>query len=99
MRQVRLPVCPVCKEEILLPFSVSGGMESAMTFAHWICTNCGFCIGTDNTRGIHPEEDLHAGFLYKLTARMKELKESFQKGEHLVKPKSKKKSLVDSFKT
>ena len=72
------PKCPICKEEVLLPFSVSQ-LETTKTFAHWVCTNCGFCIGTADSRGCNPDKDVEAGFLSQLIKKMDELKEIYRK--------------------
>ncbi len=59
------PKCPVCREEVLLPFSVSQE-ETTKDYAHWVCTNCGFCIGTGDTRGVNPKDDIQTEALQNL---------------------------------
>lgn len=72
------PKCPICKEEVLLPFSVSQDM-STKVYAHWVCTNCGFCIGTGDTRGCNPDNDIILSFLQELVEEVKSAREHYQK--------------------
>jgi len=72
------PKCPICKEEVLLPFSVSQDM-STKVYAHWVCTNCGFCIGTGNTKGYNPNYDITFEFLQELAEEVRSAREHYQK--------------------
>ena len=71
------PKCPICEEEVLLPFSVSQDM-STKVYAHWVCTNCGFCIGTGDTRGCNPMHDIRGEILQELVDSIDEEKFRYQ---------------------
>ena len=74
MSELRFPVCPICNEAVLLPFSIS---ERA--FEHWICTNCGFCITLGGTVGYKAEKDIDVKFLPNLITKINSLKQIYQK--------------------
>jgi hypothetical protein len=65
MVESNVPSCPVCKVEVLLPFSASQE-ENTKDYAHWVCTNCGFCIGTGDTKGTNPKDDIKTEILQNL---------------------------------
>ena len=72
------PKCPICKEEVLLPFSVSKDM-STKVYAHWVCTNCGFCIGTGDTRGYNTPKDILVGIFPEIVKRIEKIREEYQR--------------------
>jgi hypothetical protein len=78
MSELRLPLCPICKEEVLLPFSITQYDIGAKTFGNWVCTNCGFYITTRDTRAINPKEDIETGFIFNLRTKMNRLKKDYQ---------------------
>ncbi len=83
MSEMRLPVCPICKREILLPLStwrVSAGSAwgNEKIFGNWICTNCGFYITTGENAGTNPE-DINADFNMPLRTRIEYLREEYKK--------------------
>ena len=69
-------ICPICKKEVLLPFSISGVQETK-AFGHWICTNCGFYIGTGSSRGGDPVKDITTGFHKPLVQRVEQLRKNY----------------------
>ena len=56
MSEIKFPVCPICKKEVLLPFSIMQvGMDiSNKVYGTWFCSNCGFFLTTRDTRAINP---------------------------------------------
>jgi len=79
MSEMRLPICPICKREILLPLStwvLKYGKENVV--GNWICTNCGFYITTGKNSGTDPEEII-ADFNVPLRARIEYLRKEYKK--------------------
>lgn len=72
------PSCPVCKNEVLLPFSIFENEMKTKTFGSWVCTNCGFCISTHNSKGSNPKEDITVYFIDELKIKIEELRRKHQ---------------------
>ena len=77
MSETRHPVCPICKKEVLLPFSIIH-YEASKTFGNWFCSNCGFCISTDDSRCYEPKEDIKVSLIPELATRIRELKRIYE---------------------
>ena len=77
------PKCPVCKKEVLIPLS-SLKSDIPKTFAHWICTRCGFYIGTAGSAGYNVPKDIQIAMLDVVVTRVRECtkayKEAIEKG-------------------
>ena len=81
MVQTVFPNCPVCKqrarEEVLIPFSSSSVVgQVSNTYAHWICSKCGFYIGIGNTMGLGIPEDIKVGIIPEIPEFIKEVMKS-----------------------
>lgn len=82
MTENNFPTCPICKREILLPFSImqfGASTISDKTYGSWVCSNYGFFISTRDTRGINPEKDVEAGFNESLRKKIEDLRKSYNK--------------------
>jgi len=79
MSEMRFPLCPICKDEVLLPFSTSQYEVGEKVFGSWVCTNCGFFITTLDTRAIDIRNDIKTGFHLPLRRGIKELREEYKK--------------------
>ena len=69
MTDLKYPICPICKREVLLPFStIHVGAENiqAKQYGTWVCSNCGFFLSTKDHKAINPGKALEAGFSTKL---------------------------------
>jgi len=79
MTDLKFPVCPICKQEVLLPFSIVqvAGTISEKTFGNWICSNCGFFLSTKGNRANNPELDIKAGFSKNLIKKVEELRKKY----------------------
>lgn len=75
MTELKCPVCPICEDVVLLPFSISQRVVGTKIFGSWICTRCGFFISTDDSRGCNPT----TGFFHELRKKIQELKKIYQK--------------------
>jgi len=73
----KYPVCPICKKEVLIPLSISL-MDTQKQYGSWICTNCGFCISTQDTRGYNPNNDIEVSIIPKIAAKTRELKRIYE---------------------
>lgn len=78
MVENNFPKCPICNREILLPLSVSQ-KETAKVYGHWVCTNCGFCIGTLDTSGYNIPNDIHMEIFPEIVKRIEEAKRKYRK--------------------
>lgn len=79
MSEMRLPVCPICKREVLLPLStwvLRYGREKVI--GKWICTNCGFYITTGKSAGTDLE-DITTDFHIPLRTRIEYLRREYKK--------------------
>ena len=79
MSEMKLPLCPICKREVLLPLSIyvtPGSWEKV--FGNWVCTNCGFYITTAKKPGAHPD-DINADFNIPLRTRIEYLRKEYHK--------------------
>ncbi|MEJ2241424.1 MAG: hypothetical protein P8Y18_04700 [Candidatus Bathyarchaeota archaeon] len=82
MSENKYPICPICKKEVLLPFSI---MQVAVehpaekTYGNWICSNCGFFLTTRDTRAINPEKDIESGFNLDLQQKVEDLRKEYYK--------------------
>jgi len=68
------PKCPNCKAEVLIPFSSPGhwgGSGYTKTFAHWVCVNCGFDMGTGDRSAVNLEKDLEVGISEKILEKVR----------------------------
>ena len=77
MADINFPKCPVCKKEVLLPFSImqiAGVRLAEKTYGTWICSNCGFFLSTGDTRGINSKKDVKAGFSVDLQKQVEDLR-------------------------
>ena len=81
MSEIKFPVCPICKKEVLLPFSITtvGGTLSEKIYGTWFCSNCGFFLTTRDTRANNPERDIEAGFNHGLRAEIQRMRNEYQK--------------------
>ena len=79
MSEIRLPFCPICSQEILLPFSSDHVSASGKTFSCWFCSNCGFYLTTVDSKAVNPEKDIKTGFNLELRKKIREMKETYQK--------------------
>jgi len=81
LSEFKKPVCPICKQEVLLPFSIMqvGGNRPEKTYGTWICSNCGFFLSTRDTQGINPESDVEAGFSDYLQKKVEDLRQEYYK--------------------
>jgi len=82
MTDLKYPICPICKREVLLPFStMQVGVESiqAKQYGIWACSNCGFFLSTKDNRAINPDKDIEAGFSTKLRKEVEELRRQYMK--------------------
>ena len=80
MTDLKFPICPICKQEVLLPFSIiqaNARNLSGKTFGNWVCSNCGFFLSTEDNRGINPKEDIQAGFSENLVEKVEKLRKQF----------------------
>ena len=77
MSQSKYPVCPICKQEVLLHFSGSQYELISKTFGSWICSNCGFYLTSGDSRAIDPESDIKAGFNLSLIKMVEELRREY----------------------
>ena len=78
MTHTHTVLCPICEKEVLLPFSISQYEFKGKTFGSWICTNCGFCISTGDSRGCNPNTDVKSRFIHKLRTRVQGLKKIYE---------------------
>lgn len=80
MSQLRLPDCPICNREVLLPLSISqqSGYASGKPYGLWICSNCGFYITTSDTRAINPDKDIKTGFNQSLREKVEKLRKEYK---------------------
>jgi C4-type Zn-finger protein len=77
--EMRLPLCPICKREVLLPMSTwIFKYEKEKVYGNWICTNCGFYITTGKNTGTEPE-DITADFHIPLRSRIEYLRKEYMK--------------------
>ena len=79
MSEMKLPLCPICKREILLPLSIyvtPGAWEKV--FGNWICTNCGFSITTAKKSGAHTD-NIITDFNMALRTRIEDLRKEYKK--------------------
>ena len=74
-----LPICPICKKELMIPFSASQYEAGAKIFGTWICSKCGFYMTTGDTRGVDPESDIKIGINSDLKIRISEMREKHLK--------------------
>jgi hypothetical protein len=81
MSESKYPVCPICKQEVLLPFSISqiSDHSTGKVYGSWICSNCGFYLNTRDTRAIDPESDFETGFNVYVRKKVEELREKYYK--------------------
>ena len=80
MSETRHPVCPICKKEVLLPFSISQYEVRGKHFGSWVCTNCGFYITTGDKRAMDPISDFETGINPFLRKEIKKIKKEYLKG-------------------
>jgi transcription elongation factor Elf1 len=79
MSEFRLPLCPICKHENLLPLSTWVLKISLKNvIGTWICTNCGFYV-TAGKNSVTDPEDIIADFNMPLRARIEYLRKEYQK--------------------
>jgi hypothetical protein len=81
MSELRLPDCPICKREVLLPLSISQTSEYAggKPYGLWVCSNCGFYITTSDTRAINPVKDIQTGFNKDLCKKVEKMRLEYRK--------------------
>jgi hypothetical protein len=82
MKASEYPVCPICKQEVLLPFSISQYELRGKIFGNWICSNCGFYLTTGDSRAEVPESDIKAGFHTLLRKKVEELRKEYYDKKH-----------------
>jgi hypothetical protein len=88
MSKIEHPDCPICKKEVLLPFSICANERNELkekTYGSWVCTNCGFCISTGDSKASNPKQDITAVFLDELAIKIEELRKVYYKTANLVK--------------
>ncbi|MEJ2495444.1 MAG: hypothetical protein P8Y79_14075 [Ignavibacteriaceae bacterium] len=77
MTDLTFPICPICKREVLLPFSTMQVGEHntyAKQYGTWACSNCGFFLSTIDKSAVNPDIDIEAGFSIKLRKKVEELR-------------------------
>ena len=79
MTEIRFPLCPVCNQETMLPFSSDHVSAGGKTFSCWFCPNCGFYLTTVNRGDVNPEKDIKAGINLELKKKIHAMKEYYQK--------------------
>ena len=82
MTDLKVPLCPICKREVLLPFStMHQGPKNLQSkeYGTWACSNCGFFLSTKNKRAVNPDKDIEAGFSIKLRKKVEELRNQYMK--------------------
>ena len=82
MTDLKYPICPICKREVLLPFStihVGATNIQAKQYGTWACSNCGFFLSTKDNKAINPDKALEAGFSTKLRQEVEELRKQYMK--------------------
>jgi hypothetical protein len=80
MVDLNFPICPICKREVLLPFSIMQVWAKniqAKQYGTWICSNCGFFLSTKDERAVNPDKDVEAGFSTKLRKKVEELRKNY----------------------
>lgn len=79
MAEKVFPKCPICDYESLIPLSaVVGDMGSVKTYAHWICPNCGFYIGTKDTKGYNIPQDIFIYHIPQIREYVEKIKERYK---------------------
>ncbi|WGM89281.1 MAG: hypothetical protein IAX21_07145 [Candidatus Bathyarchaeota archaeon] len=81
-------ICPICKKEVLLPFSICANECNEIkekTYGSWVCTNCGFCISTGDSKASNPKHDITAVFLNEFAIKIEELRKVYYKKGNIVK--------------
>lgn len=79
MSESVFPLCPICKKEILVPFSATQYDIGSKTFGFWFCSWCGFYLTTRDSRAVNPEEDIETGFNIQLRGKIREMKKDYGK--------------------
>ena len=82
LTELSFPVCPICKREVLLPFStMQFGVKSVSdkTFGSWVCSNCGFYLSTKDNKASNPDQDIETGFNKNLRKKIEELRKQYNK--------------------
>jgi len=77
LTDLTFPICPICKREVLLPFSTMQVGEHntyAKQYGTWACSNCGFFLSTIDNSAVNPDKDIEAGFSIKLRKKVEELR-------------------------
>jgi len=81
MSESSYPLCPICKKEILVPFSSTQFELGSKTFGCWFCSWCGFYLTTRDNRAINPEQDIETGFNIQLRRKIREMKKNHIKSK------------------
>lgn len=78
MSGIGFPLCPICNQEALLPFSSDHVSAGGKTFSCWFCPNCGFYLTTVNKGDVDPERDIKTGISLELKDKIHAMKKSYQ---------------------
>jgi hypothetical protein len=84
MSQFKHPICPICKQEILLPFSLSQSPDwtTIKAYGSWICSNCGFYLTATDSKNVDQKHAIEAGFSVYLKKKVEDLRgEYFKKSK------------------
>lgn len=82
MTDLKFPICPICKREVLLPFSIMQVGEHntcVKQYGTWACSNCGFFLSTIDNSAVNPDKDIEAGFSITLRKKVEELRKQYMK--------------------
>jgi hypothetical protein len=82
LTDLKFPICPICKREVLLPFSIMQVGEHntcVKQYGTWACSNCGFFLSTIDNSAVNPDKDIEAGFSITLRKKVEELRKQYMK--------------------
>ena len=79
MTGIHFPLCPICDQATMLPFSSDHVSAGGKAFSCWFCSNCGFYLSTIDNKAINPEKDIKTGFNLELRQKINDMKEQYKK--------------------